>query len=65
MDIFVSLKEIINRINRLDERYKNKFINGTSSTNPFSFVQNKTFVWIEKPKQEPQCRLENFSDFDD
>jgi len=64
MDIFVSLKEIINRINRLDERYKNNFINGTSSTNPFSFVQNKTFVWIEKPKQEPQCNIDEFRKLD-
>ena len=63
MNLFISLKSLVNRINRIDERTKNMYFRNTNSSNPFSFSQNKTYVWVEKPTLEPQCRIEN-DDFD-
>lgn len=61
MDIFVSLKSIINRINKMDMRYKTFFTEKSNVSNPFNFSQNKTYVWVEKPKYNPQCDI-NFDE---
>jgi len=57
MDIFVSLKSIINRINKMDIRSRNMFIENISSANPFAFTKDKAVAWVENPKNNPQCDI--------
>lgn len=45
----------------MDMRYKAFFTEKSNVSNPFNFSQNKTYVWVEKPKYNPQCDI-NFDE---
>ncbi len=55
MDLFFSLKKLINRINDIDTKSKRMSKESSYSTNPFSFKKDKTYVWVEKVKDFNKC----------
>lgn len=55
MNLFVSMKKIIKRINEIDTKTKKLNKEKCYSTNPFAFQQNKTFVWVERVKYTDNC----------
>lgn len=58
MDIFVSLKNLIKKINVIDKRARRLSQTQNYSSNPFAFVQNKTYVWIDNNTQD-SCNIQN------
>lgn len=62
MDIFVSLKNLIKKINVIDKRAKRLSQTQNYSSNPFAFVQNKTYVWIDKDNTQNNCKIQNKDD---
>lgn len=53
--MFLSLKNLIRRINIAEKRYKYFSKSKCYTSNPFSFVQNKTYVWVERVKDFNKC----------
>lgn len=62
MDIFVSLKNLIRKINVIDKKAKKLSRHRSYSSNPFAFTQNKTYVWLEKENNPNHCPRNNDSD---
>lgn len=61
MDIFVSLKNLIRKINVIDKKAKRLSRNQNYSSNPFAFTPNKTYVWLEKENNPNNCPRNNDS----
>lgn len=59
MNIFISLTNIIKRVKELDQKSKKLFEQEKYANNPFSFIQNKTYVWLEYPNEHTQCKYRN------
>ena len=55
MELFVSLKKLAKRIHQIDKRAKYMSEKKCYSSNPFAFVQNKTYVWVERVKDFNKC----------
>ena len=57
MDLLISLKKLIKRINQIAK--KSKILSKTShyATNPFASIQNKTYVWVDKTKDSNDCKI--------
>lgn len=56
MNIFVSLQNLIERVNEIDKKAKKLSIDKDCSSNPFISSLNKTYAWIEPVKENPQCK---------
>ncbi len=59
MDLLISLKKLIKRIDEIDKRSKQMSENTHYASNPFAINENKTYVWIEKVKDFNKCDLFN------
>ena len=60
MGIIEKLKNLINRVEEIDEKSKKMSKDKCYSSNPFAFAQNKTYVWVEKVKDFNKCARPNF-----
>ena len=58
MEIFVSLKNLIKRINVIDKKAHRMSQNQNYTSNPFAFTKNKTYVWMDK-EENPNCKRNN------
>ena len=52
MDIKDLFKNLKHRIEEIDAKSKAFSQDKYYASNPFAFYQNKTYVWIEKPKEK-------------
>lgn len=57
MNILLSLKRLIRRINEIDRRSEYLSKKKCYSSNPFAFTQNKTYVWVERVRDFNKCGL--------
>lgn len=57
MDLFVTLKSILKRINQVDKRSRFMYNNEAFSSNPFKISKNKTYVWVEENKNFNGCNI--------
>lgn len=57
MDLLISLKKLLKRIDEIDKRSKKMSENTYYASNPFAVHENKTYVWIEKVKDFNKCEL--------
>lgn len=55
MDLLISLKKLIDRINEINIKSKNMSKERRYSSNPFAFTQNKTYVWVDRVKDFNKC----------
>lgn len=58
MEIFVSLKNLIKRINVIDKKAQRMSQNQNYTSNPFAFTKNKTYVWMDQ-EENPNCKRNN------
>ena len=64
MGLFESLKDLINRIEKLDIKARRMARNINYSSNPFAqfaLKQNQTYVWVEKEQKSKQCKRKDFN----
>lgn len=57
MDLFVTLKSILKRINQIDKRSRFISENELFSSNPFKLSKNKTYVWVETKEDFNGCNI--------
>ena len=57
MNLLLSLKKLIKKIEYVDKHAQQMAKENFYTSNPFAFVQAKTYVWIEKVKDFNQCNL--------
>lgn len=58
MNLFVSLQKLTEKINQIDKKTKD-LKKKCYSSNPFAFVQNKTYVWVERVRDFNKCSIFN------
>lgn len=58
MELFVTLKSILKRINQVDKRSRFISNNEHFASNPFKANRHKTFVWIETKNDFNGCNLD-------
>ena len=57
MDIIKNFKDILTKINKLENETERLAQNEYFSTNPFAFNRNKTYVWVEKISDYNHCNI--------
>lgn len=55
MKILNLFKNLINKVDEIDRKSKEMSKEKCYSSNPFAFQQNKTYVWVDRVKNENQC----------
>lgn len=59
MELFVSLKKLIKRIDKIDKKTKKMFEKKIYSTNPFAFNKKRTLIWVDEVKDYNKCQFFN------
>ncbi len=62
MNLLLSLKKLIKRINEIDRKSQYMSREKCYSSNPFAFQQNKTYVWVERIKNIDKCGRPDFKE---
>ena len=65
MELFVTLKSILKRVNQIDKRSKFILKNEYFSSNPFKQSKSKTYAWIEKQEDFNGCKINENKQFSD
>ena len=56
MKLFVSLKKLIKRIDKIDKKTKKMFEKKIYSTNPIAFDKKQTLIWVDEVKDYNKCQ---------
>ena len=55
MKILSLFKNLINKVDEIDKKSKEMSKEKYYSSNPFAFKENRTYVWIDKVRNDNNC----------